>query len=88
MTGLLIQFIDLLFTVLLIAIFARVLLSWFSVGESNPLYPVVKIVNEITEPILAPIRAVLPNFGFLDLSPMVALLLMSVIQRVLKQVLA
>ncbi|MDA1348089.1 MAG: YggT family protein [Chloroflexi bacterium] len=43
----------------------------------------VAIIYEITEPILGPIRSVLPNFGMIDLSPMVALLLMGLIRQIL-----
>ncbi len=80
MDELLVRFISLLSTVLYIALFGRVLLSWFQVGQSSPLYPVVAIIYQVTEPILAPIRRVLPRFGMLDFSPMVALLILTVIR--------
>ena len=41
------------------------------------------LIYGITEPILAPIRRVLPSMGMLDLSPMVALIVMMVIREVL-----
>jgi YggT family protein len=47
----------------------------------------VRIVYEITEPILGPIRRVLPALGGLDLSPMIALILIQVAERVLIMVL-
>ena len=83
MSELVIQFVSLLTLFLWIAILARVILSWVPIDQSSPFHPVVVFVHEITEPILGPIRAVLPNFGFLDLSPMVALLLMALIRQVL-----
>ena len=83
MSYLLIQFVGVLTTVIYVAILGRVIMSWVSVDRSSPFYPVVAIIYEITEPILGPIRSVLPNFGTLDLSPMVALLLMGFIRQIL-----
>ncbi len=73
-------------TFLYIAIFARVLLSWFpQVSTTNPL---VQFVFTVTEPILSPIRRLLPRMGMFDLSPMIALILVGVIQSILLKVLA
>lgn len=49
----------------------------------NPSNPLVIALHEITEPILAPIRQVMPRFGMLDLSPMVAILVLQLISRVI-----
>ena len=54
------------------AIFIRVLLSWFPIDPRNPL---VTLLYDITEPILQPLRRVIPRMGMFDLSPLVALLL-------------
>ena len=54
MTPFLIQFINLLVTVFYIAILARVLLSWFPIGPDSALRPVVRVVFQITEPLLGP----------------------------------
>ena len=42
-----------------------------------------ELAIRLTEPVLGPIRRVLPTFGMLDLSPLVAIILLQVIQRVL-----
>lgn len=55
--------------VLLIAILIRIIMSWTGMDPSNPLFT---IIHEITEPILAPIRSIVPRIGMIDLSPMVA----------------
>ncbi len=78
-----VQFINLLVGVLYIAMIGRVLVSWFKIGPSSPFFPAVNVLYQITEPVLAPIRRVLPRFGMLDLSPMVALILIGVAQRVI-----
>jgi YggT family protein len=77
---LLFTFVNILAQVLNIAILARVLLSWIPLDRDNVF---VRLVYEITEPILGPIRRVLPPLGGLDLSPIVALILIQVVQRVL-----
>ena len=88
MNAFLIQFIQILSGVLYVALLARVLSSWFNIGQTSPFYPIIKLIFQVTEPILAPIRRVLPRLGMLDLSPMVALILLSFIQRMVVRVLA
>ena len=83
-----IRFIEILSTVLYIALLGRVLLSWFQVGPNSPFYPVIAILYQVTEPILAPIRRLLPRFGMMDFSPIVAFILLSIVQRVLTRALS
>ena len=71
-------FVGLLVTVLTVAIFVRVVLSWLPIGGSN--HPIVAIIYQITEPILAPLRRILPRLGMLDLSPMAAIVILWLIQ--------
>ena len=73
-------FIWLLFQIVTFAIFFRVILSWFSLRPDNP---ILIILYEITEPILSPIRRVVPRIGMFDITPMVAILLLSVIRLLL-----
>lgn len=77
-------FVRLLAGALNLAIFARILLSWMPMDRENRL---VRIVYDITEPILGPIRRVLPALGGLDLSPLIALILIRVAERVLIMIL-
>lgn len=71
MSGFLFLFLQLLVTVLWLMIVGRVLLSWI-----NPRFdgPVGRFLYETTEPLLAPIRRILPQTGMLDLSPLVLML--------------
>lgn len=82
MTGWLLQFITLLFQALIFAIVARALLSWFNLGPDNP---AVRILNDVTEPILAPLRRVIPTIGMIDITPIVAILLLEAIRNILVQ---
>ena len=70
--------IDILCQVLLWAIFIRVILSWFNLAPDNPL---LGLLNQITEPILAPLRRVIPRAGMFDLTPMAAIFLLLMISR-------
>ncbi|MCS6881728.1 MAG: YggT family protein [Oscillochloridaceae bacterium] len=77
MSGFLETFISLLFQALLFAILGRVLVSWIDpLGNLR----VTQILRDITEPILAPIRSVIPTIGMIDLSPLVAILLIQLLQ--------
>ena len=56
-----------------IAIFARVILSWF--GQQT-YHPLAALAGELSEPIMRPFRRVIPPLGGIDFSPMVALILL------------
>jgi YggT family protein len=69
----------LVFTILIIA---RAFLSWVP-NLIDPRGPIAEFLVTVTEPILAPIRSVMPRMGMIDLTPMIAILLLQVIGRVL-----
>lgn len=74
--------IQLVFGFLTLSIIARALLSWFNM---DPRSPIITMLNQITEPILDPIRRVMPRIGMFDLSPIVAILLLSFVSQVLQR---
>ena len=57
----------------LLCIFGRIILSWFPIREGTPMATAVGFLYSITEPVLGPIRNVLPSIGMFDLSPMVVI---------------
>lgn len=63
----------------LLAILARVVLSWVAPQTRHPF---ARIVLLLSEPILAPFRRILPTFGGLDFSPIIALLALQMLQNV------
>ncbi|MGH2355260.1 MAG: YggT family protein [Chloroflexota bacterium] len=74
-----IQFVNILVQVLVAAIFLRAIFSWFvSPGSDNA---IMRLLRDVTEPLLAPLRRVLPTMGALDLSPFVAIILLQVVGR-------
>lgn len=58
------------------ALIISVILSWVAQGSHNP---TALLINQICEPLLTPIRRMLPSMGGLDLSPIVAFLLLNLI---------
>lgn len=70
-----------------VVIFARIILSWFPVTPGTALASVSGFVYSITEPVLGPVRRVLPplslgNVGF-DLSPIIVLIGLQVLASVI-----
>ena len=74
----LLQFIETFLQILSLMIFVRLLLSWFPIDPHNP---IVRLLYQITEPILAPFRRVIPRIGMFDLSGLAALLVIQFIQQ-------
>ena len=75
------QVVQLFVVVMTMAIFIRALLSWFNM---DPRSPVIQTLNQITEPIIEPIRRIMPRIGMFDLSPIVAMIVLQVIGCVLQ----
>ena len=67
-------------------ILIRVLLTWISTDPYNPVirHPIVQILHRVTEPVLQPLRRVIPPIGgTVDISPVIALILLEILRRVL-----
>ena len=80
--GLIFQILFYILQVFNLILLARVLLSWFpNVDRSNPL---IQLVYDITEPILRPIREMLPSSGMIDFSPLVVFLIIQVLLTILR----
>ena len=80
------QFIVLLFGALQFAILIRVLLTWFpNLDRSNPL---VQLLSSVTDPILEPARRLIPPFGGLDISPILVLFGLQLLESVLLRALS
>lgn len=85
MSGFLILFINLLIQALFYAILGRVILSWI---DPQVNWGITRVLYDMTEPVLGPIRNVLPSFGMIDFSPLVALLLLQLVGQALISVLS
>ncbi len=68
---------------MLIAIFARVILSWLLVaGMRNEfIMRLDRALAMLTDPLMRPLRRVIPTMGMIDITPMVAIIVLIVLQR-------
>jgi YggT family protein len=76
--------VQLFFTVLTFIVVGRALLSWFDPGMRTS---IGQILVQITEPMLAPIRRLMPSTGVIDLSPIILIIGLQVVSRILVQAL-
>jgi YggT family protein len=81
--GFLFQFLNLLITVLTVAILIRALLTW--IPNLDPSNPLVRLLNQVTDPVLQPARRLIPPVGGMDLSPIVVILVLQGLQMLLQR---
>ena len=62
------------------AIFIRIILSWISPGQHNP---ATAIIATLTEPLLGPVRRLIPSLGGFDISPIFVIIGLGALSRVL-----
>lgn len=67
------------------AIVARSLITWFPIDQGSPLY---QLLFRVTEPIIGPIRNILPSTGMMDLSPMAAIIVLIVMGQLVSGLIA
>ncbi len=84
----LLQIIDLLLSVLMWIIIIQAILSWLVAFNVINTYndfvrQLLYALDRITEPLYRPIRKIMPDFGALDLSPMVVLLLIYILRQII-----
>jgi len=80
------QILEYLLTLTIWVIIVQAVLSWlisFNVinTQNEFVRSIWKALNTMTEPLYRPVRKILPDFGALDLSPMVVLILINILQR-------
>jgi YggT family protein len=79
-------FVTTLAQLLILAIIIRAILSW--IPPSRTLAPVNAVLNDVTDPVLRPIQRRLPFMGGFDLSPLIAIVLISVLESIVLSLLA
>ncbi len=72
----LVGFVQYFCRILSYAVFARVILSWFGISRHNIF---IVILDDVTEPILAPLRRIVPMLGVFDITPLIAIGILYVI---------
>lgn len=73
-------FIRIIAELLTLAIFIRAILSWVSQRPNS----ITIILDKIVEPILSPLRRIMPRTGMFDFTSLVAIILLQVIVRLLR----
>jgi len=68
-----------LFSAYSLIVLARVIISWV---QLPPHHPVVQFLHMATEPLLAPIRQIMPDTGGLDFSPIILLVLLRMLSGI------
>jgi YggT family protein len=84
----LLQFISYLLTIYVYVVIAMAILSWLIafnvVNTRNPVvHMIAELLYRLTEPVLRPIRNLLPNMGGIDISPIILFLIILFIQSVI-----
>ena len=77
------EFIHVIAQILILLVIVSVILSYFM----PPYHPVRQVLDRIIEPMLTPIRRVVPLVGMLDLSPLILIILIGLIDQVLTSIL-
>ena len=77
--------LGLLVNIYFFALLAMIILSWVAGGSRHP---AIYLLHQITEPVMAPVRKVLPSMGGLDFSPILVFILINIIQIALRHVAA
>jgi YggT family protein len=71
----------------MIVLFARIIISWFPIQPNSGLASVYAFLHAVTEPVLGPIRRIIPPIGMggmgLDLSPLIVFFGISILLRAL-----
>lgn len=80
----LIELVQIASTVISILVIARALISWVSPDLRNP---IVQTIYRLSEPIMAPVRGLLPSAGGIDFSPLIVLIGVQVLERLIVQAL-
>lgn len=72
-----------LLTIYMVILAARAVLSWFPMSPGSALAPIARILVDVTEPVLAPLRRLIPQAGVIDLSFLVAFFGLSIIRNII-----
>ncbi|WP_269715486.1 YggT family protein [Caulobacter sp. NIBR2454] len=85
--------VNTIISLLIFLIFARAIVSWLVAFDiintrNRFVYQVLTMLERITDPILRPLQRVLPTLGGIDISPIVAWLLLQFIQIIFNRTLA
>ncbi len=79
-----VDLINMAFTILVWIIIGRCILSFV---RHDPYQPIIKFIYDVSEPIMAPFRKLIPPTGGIDFSPIIAVLALSLLQKIIIELL-
>ena len=77
--NILVQLINIIAQFIILLVIVKVILSYFM----DPYHPVRRTIDNLVEPMLAPIRRVVPLIGMFDFSPLILIILVQILSSVL-----
>lgn len=82
-----IRIVNSLLNVYYVLLMARIILSWFPMRPGGVMADIIEVLYTLTEPLLAPIRRLVPpiamGMGYMDISPLILMLLLSLLRGML-----
>ena len=69
-----------LISVYYIVLLARVFLSWFPLQPGTAMASIASIIYQLTEPVMGPVRRLIPTIGIIDISPIVVFIGLQILQ--------
>ena len=69
-----------LISVYYIVLLARVFLSWFPLQPGTAMASIASIIYQLTEPVMGPVRRIIPSIGMIDISPIVVFVGLQILQ--------
>jgi YggT family protein len=72
-----------LLSLFVFAIIGRIILSFFPISEGSPMATVYTVLYTVTEPVLGPLRRVVPTMGMFDLSPMIVIIGVQILRGII-----
>ena len=81
------KFVEIFFDIMSFAILARVIISWLAMGGSRGGGSKIRVLlYDVTEPVLRVFRKIIPRLGMIDISPLIALIVLDLIKVMLVSV--
>jgi YggT family protein len=71
-----------LVTAYMVVLFVRAVMSWFPIRPGTGMAALVRILNDLTEPVIAPVRRIIPPAGMFDMSFLVVFLAFAILRTI------
>ncbi len=75
------QIIGWALNIFVVLLLARIVFAWFPISYDSPVRPLADFVFRATEPVLAPVRNLLPSTGAFDFSPMIVFFAVTLVRN-------